>query len=162
MERRRMELTEKHKTLIEKIGVALEQKGQRPAAARIIGLLYVADTPELTFDEVCEALLLSKSATSNALSFLLQNDMLEYITHCGDRKRYFRLKMANWQDEFVKQMQNITGFNELLQQVLETRTSSTPEYNTKIKELSSFLDYVSGRLPQLMQDWKNKEKNLAA
>jgi DNA-binding transcriptional regulator GbsR (MarR family) len=156
-----MKLTDKHKVLIEKIGVALEQKGQRPAAARIIGLLYVADKPELTFDEVCDALLLSKSATSNALSFLLQHEFLEYITHCGDRKRYFRLKLANWQEVFMKQLENITGFNELLQQVLETRTSSTPEYNIKIKELSSFLEYVSARLPQLMQDWKNSEKNLA-
>ncbi|AHM60298.1 hypothetical protein D770_10205 [Flammeovirgaceae bacterium 311] len=151
-----MKLTEKHKLLIEKIGVALEQRGQRPAAARIIGLLYVADRPELTFDEISEALQLSKSATSNSLNFLVSSEHLEYITHCGDRKRYFRLKSVNWQAEFVKQMEEITNFNQLLRQVLESRTGNTPQYNTKIEELSSFLEYVSARLPHLLQDWKNE------
>ena len=85
-----MVLTEKQKVLIEKIGIVTEREGMQPAAARIIGLLYVADNPELTFDEILGALRISKSAASNALNLLLQTNRIEYTTFSGDRKRYFR------------------------------------------------------------------------
>lgn len=156
-----MRLTDIQQTLIEKIGVTLELKGQRPAVARIIGLLYLADRSELTLEEMAEALHFSKSATSIALNSLLQSNHLEYITHPGDRKRYFRLRVADWETSFLKEIEEITDFNLLLRQVLEARTEETPQYNCKIKELCSFLDYVAKRLPGMLQEWKKEEFSLS-
>lgn len=156
-----MILTEKQHELIERIGVALECKGHRPAAARILGLLFVAEEPHLSLEEIAEALLLSKSATSNALSTLLQTQLLEYCTLSGDRKRYFRLKLKNWQKCVLKQVEDVTSFSLLLRQVLEARTSSTPSFNVEIQELSSFMEYIATRMPQLLQEWK-KEARLFA
>ena len=97
-----MVLKEKQKGLIEKIGIVTEREGMQPAAARIIGLLYVADNPELTFDEILGALRMSKSEASNALNLLLQTNRIEYTTFSGDRKRYFRIKVTNWREGFAK------------------------------------------------------------
>lgn len=156
-----MNLSDLQKELIEKIGVALECKGQRPAAARILGLLYVADDAALSFEEITAALQLSKSAISNALTFLLQGEQLEYITHTGDRKRYFRLKVSSWQQGVLKQVEEITGFSQLLGQVLAIRTHATPAFNAQIQELNSFLEFIADRLPHLLQEWKSSKSHLS-
>src|SRR3954454_17436067 len=83
-------LTDNKLNLIEELGGLYEQGGMQPAAARILSLLLVSDQTELTFEEIYETLNLSKSATSNALNFLLSTGRVEYITHPGEtRPRIF-------------------------------------------------------------------------
>lgn len=151
-----LNLTEQQKEVIERIGIAQEHYGFQPAAARIVALLYVADRPELTFDEISEGLQISKSATSNALKLLQQTGKIEYATYAGDRKRYFKLKVNIWREEFIKQVRSITGFSELLRQVLEVRTPDTPEYNNNIKELMNFMEFVAAECPHLLEKWENR------
>ncbi|WP_026463826.1 GbsR/MarR family transcriptional regulator [Adhaeribacter aquaticus] len=153
-----MVLTEKQKTLIEKIGIAIEHEGLQPVAARIIGLLYVSDKPELTFDEITAFLRISKSATSNGVNLLLQTERIEYITFSGDRRRYFRLKISDWRNAFTRRIESMTKFNVVLREVLEIRTKETPEYNKNIEEVIDFMDYVSEQMPILFREWENKRK----
>jgi DNA-binding transcriptional regulator GbsR (MarR family) len=153
-----MALNEKQKAVIEQLGVNFEKVGMQPAAARVVGLLHVADRPELTFDEITDCLHISKSATSNAINLLLQTEQIEYVTYSGDRKRYFRLKISNWRESFAKKIESMTSFNILLRQVLEVRTKETPEFNASLEELINFLDYVNRRLPYLLQDWETSKK----
>ena len=152
-------LTQQQKTLIEKIGITIEKEGMQPVAARILGLLYVSDKPELTFDEITDTLQISKSATSNGINLLLQTERVEYITFSGDRRRYFRLKISNWREDFIKKIETMAGFNVLLRQVLAVRTKETPEYNASIAELVDFLDYVFQNMPVLLQKWEQEKNN---
>lgn len=153
-----MVLTEKQKVLIEKIGIVTEREGMQPAAARIIGLLYVADNPELTFDEILNALRISKSAASNALNLLLQTGRIEYTTFSGDRKRYFRIKVANWREGFTKKMEDLTSFSQLLKEVLKERNPETKEFNKNLGELADFMTYVNNQLPGLLESWEKARK----
>lgn len=152
-----MILSEAQKILVEKVGVSQEHAGLQPAAARVLGLLYVADKPELTFDEITDCLQIAKSATSNALNLLLQSEHIEYVTYMGDRKRYFRLKVSNWREAFAKRIQAMTNFNLILRQVLAVRTPETPEFNNNLKEFIDFLDFVYQELPGLLQKWETKK-----
>ncbi len=129
----------------------------QPAAGRIIGLLYVSDKPELTFDEIRETLCISKSATSNALNLLQQLNRLDYITFNGDRKRYFRLNLGRWRELVTKEIDNITAFSETLNEVVAQRSSNTPEYNKDIQELADFLKYLKTELPGLLQRWEQQK-----
>jgi DNA-binding transcriptional regulator GbsR (MarR family) len=153
-----MALSEKQKSVIEKIGISYEKMGMQPAAARVMGLLYVADRPELTFDEITDCLQISKSATSNAINLLLQTEQIEYTTFSGDRKRYFRLKISNWREGFAKKIEDMTSFAFLLRQVLEVRTQETTDFNASLEELINFMDYIHLQLPRLLQDWENTRK----
>jgi DNA-binding transcriptional regulator GbsR (MarR family) len=153
-----MALNEKQKALIEKIGIKHEGFGLQPAAARVMGLLYVSDRPELTFDEITDCLQISKSATSNAINLLLQTEQIEYTTFPGERKRYFHLKVSNWREGFAKKIESMTDFAFLLRQVLEVRTQDTPDFNASLAELINFMDYIHLQLPKLLQDWENTRK----
>ena len=154
-----MVLTQKQKVLIEKIGIATEREGMQPAAARIVGLLYVSDNPELTFDEILNALRISKSAASNALNLLLQTNRIEYTTFSGDRKRYFRIKVANWREGFAKKMEDMTSFSQLLKEVLKERNPETTEFNKNLAELADFLTYINNQLPGLLESWEKARRD---
>ncbi|WP_276497216.1 GbsR/MarR family transcriptional regulator [Pontibacter litorisediminis] len=153
-----MNLTDKQRALIERIGVFMEKSGMQPAAGRIMGLLYVSDKPELTFDEIREALSISKSATSNALSMLQHLNRLEYITYSGDRKRYFRLKLDKWRDLVLQGVESITDFSETLHEVVAERTKETKEYNQHLLEVADFLKYLHQELPKLLSQWEQQKR----
>lgn len=147
-------LNDTKRALIEKIGIFHEGIGLQPAAGRVLGLLYVSDRPELTFDEIRETLGISKSAASNAINLLLHVNRLEYITFAGDRKRYFRLKLSTWRETLTEEIGKVTEFSATLQQVLLNRTKDTPEYNRSIDELADFLNYLHSEIPTLLQKWE--------
>ncbi|MEP0714130.1 MAG: MarR family transcriptional regulator, partial [Algoriphagus sp.] len=98
-----MILTTRHKELIERIGVFHEHKGMQPLVGRIIGLLLIHEEGEVSFDEIVEHLGVSKSAVSNALTFLQAKDRCVYSTRPGDRKRYFALKVSDWKKDFQQE-----------------------------------------------------------
>ncbi|MBK6526704.1 MAG: MarR family transcriptional regulator [Crocinitomicaceae bacterium] len=59
------------KDLIEKLGITYENTGMSAVSARILALLLVADDPDLSFDQLRTTLGISKSATSNSLTLLI-------------------------------------------------------------------------------------------
>ncbi|SIT77352.1 GbsR/MarR family transcriptional regulator [Pontibacter indicus] len=153
-----MTLTEQQLSLIEEFGVYQENNGFQPAVARVMGLLLVCDRPELTFDEISEALSISKSATSNALNMLLNTGHIEYTTFPGDRKRYFRIKSSNWSEFFVKKMDDLSYLSTLLKRVLDVRKRDLPIYDAKLNDFISFLDYMKDRMPSLIEEWQKSRK----
>ncbi|WP_299700653.1 MarR family transcriptional regulator [uncultured Pontibacter sp.] len=152
-----MSLSEKQRELIEQIGIYHENNGFQPAVARVVGLLLVCDKPELTFEEISEALNISKSATSNALNMLLNTGHIEYTTFSGDRKRYFRIKSSNWRELFAKKMEDLSHLNSLLKRVLEVRKRENPVYDTKLNDFISFLDYMKAQMPRLIEEWEKSK-----
>lgn len=153
-----MNLSEKQKEVIEKMGITQEKYGFQPAAARIMGLLYVSDSTELTFEQITETLKISKSATSNAINLLLQTRMIEYTTYLGDRKRYFRLKISNWRENFAKKIEEMTNLNLVLEEVLKVRTKETVAFNNSLEEFIDFLNFMNKQLPTLLQKWEESRK----
>lgn len=153
-----MLLNDKQKALIEKIGIYHENNGMQPAVARIMGLLFVSDQPEMTFDEISETLHLSKSATSNALNLLLQTGQIEYTTFSGERKRYFKLKLSNWRDGFTKKISQMISFRESLQEAMALKADKNCQASQNINELIGFLDFLSQEMPTLLEKWENRKQ----
>jgi DNA-binding transcriptional regulator GbsR (MarR family) len=148
-----LQLTNEQKQLIEKIGIYYEQQGFSPVVGRIMGLLLVSERSNLTFEEIVETLNVSKSATSNSLTLLLQMHLIEYTTYSGDRKRYFGALLENWHEEVVNKMESILAFSKLLRQANELRGDGNPEMNGKVLERIQFMEFLSKEVPALMQKW---------
>ena len=152
----KIQLTEKQKELLEAYGVIQEQFGLSPASARVNALLTVIDQEELTFDEIRKILSLSKSATSNAINNLLTINYIGYRTKLGERKRYFFSRMDQWQDSFRKNLDGFREYNKVMKAILAERTSKTKDYNTKVKELTQFIDYYSEEAKKIIDNWEKK------
>ncbi len=152
-----LKLTQEKLALIEKLGLNFEQ-GLQPAAARVAALLLVSDKLELTFDEICEVLNLSKSATSNALNFLLNMNRIEYITKPGDRKRYFRSNLSDWKETMKAKFMDFDKVNNIMREVLEQRPHSTKEFNLKLEEFIHFMEFMGREIPVLFKKWEQSKK----
>ncbi|PKA81936.1 DNA-binding transcriptional regulator GbsR (MarR family) [Ulvibacter sp. MAR_2010_11] len=152
----KIQLTHKQQELVESFGVIQEQMGLPPASARVNSLLTVANETELTFDEIRETLQLSKSATSNAINSLLSLDRIGYKTKTGDRKRYFFSKLDQWKSSFRKDISGLSGYNEVMKEILLNRSPKTKEYNAKIKELTLFMDYFMKESIKLIDNWNKR------
>lgn len=152
----KIKLSEKQKNLIERLGVYHEKTGMPPAAGRIIALLTVSPKIELSFDQIRETLNLSKSATSNAINLLINLEKLDYITHSGERKRYFSSKIGSWRDSMKQSFKNITNVADTLEEVLEQRPDKTEQFNKNLAEIISFMRYINSEIPTLYKRWEEK------
>ena len=149
-------LKEQQRDLIERIGVLHDQSGLRPAEGRILGLLIVASEAELTFDEIREALDLSKSATSNALNRLQTIGTVEYRTHPGDRKRYFRKSYANWERAFIDRGVKYLEIRHLLIEALEYRDEEVDETRQSMEEMIDFLQMLEETMLDAYDRWQKR------
>jgi DNA-binding transcriptional regulator GbsR (MarR family) len=148
-----IELSNNQKELIEKFGVIQEGMGLPPAVSRVNALLMISEKLELTFDEIRETLKLSKSATSNAINFLLQQENIGYKTHLGDRKRYFYSKLERWKDKFRKDISGLSAYTEVLKEIQINRSGESKEFDKKLEELSEFMDYFTSETISLIDKW---------
>lgn len=148
--------TEKHRELVERIGVFYEHKGIQPLVGRIIGLMMVNEECELTFDEIVGELGVSKSAVSNALNFLQAKETISYHTKPGDRKRYFKLLVGNLEDQFEKDLMSITRVQEFITETLELREDKDSPFCQKLSAFSEFLIFFRAEMPKLFEKFKTK------
>jgi DNA-binding transcriptional regulator GbsR (MarR family) len=153
-----LKITQKQKELIEKFGVYVERGGATPAQSRIMALLLVSDQTELAFDEIHKALQISKSAASNAINALLGAERIEYITRPGDRKRYFRSRIGQWENDFDSKFNKLLEVSQLMKEILQQRPASTREFNNSLKKIIDFMEFLQGELPELHKKWKKLKK----
>lgn len=96
--------------LIEKLGVKIEKFNKlAPVAARIFATLILSEKKGITFEELVQDLNASKSSISTNLEHLQSLNKISYITHPGDRKRYFIIHpnlMLNIIDEMIEKWNN--------------------------------------------------------
>nr|WP_225986561.1 MarR family transcriptional regulator [Rufibacter sp. LB8] len=140
------------------MGIYHEQQGFPPVTGRVMGLLYISDQPQLSFEEIIEALNISKSAASNALNLLLQMRLIEYTTFSGDRKRYFSALLENWHQEVVSKMNSILRFSKLMRQANELRGDANLEMNKRVLERIEFMEFLSQEVPALLEKWLKDRK----
>jgi DNA-binding transcriptional regulator GbsR (MarR family) len=153
-----MTLTTDQQQIIEKIGVFFEKKGNQPILGRIIGLLMVIEEAEATFEDIQNALFVSKSAVSQALTLLQSQNKVEYITKPGERKRYFRLKIRNWKVDIQEDMKGVFKFNNIVEEIISMRSDSSMEFNSYLIEVSNFMKFMEAELPKLVERYKNQLK----
>ncbi|ABG60054.1 GbsR/MarR family transcriptional regulator [Cytophaga hutchinsonii] len=151
-------VTEKQRVLIEKLGVFYEHEGHHPAGARVMALMLIADRNELTFDEIRDALNISKSAASTAINLLLTTKRIEYFTNPGERKRYFRATIVNWKSHMKEKLEGIITMHSLMKEIIEQRPDSTPEFNASLNELHDFMSFFHKEIPLLIERWKTSKK----
>jgi DNA-binding transcriptional regulator GbsR (MarR family) len=146
-------LTEPQRDLVERIGVLHDQMGLRPAAGRVLGMLIVAEEGELTFDELRDELGLSKSATSTALQMLQDVGSVTYRTRPGDRRRYFRKNVEDWEARFIERTMHFLEIRHLLAEAITARGAGTDE---ALERMVGFLDRLAETIQATHDEWRSR------
>ena len=142
--------------LIEELGRHFDQEGIQPVPGRILALLMVQDKEEMTFDEIIQALQISKSSASNGLKVLELRDVVEYVTYPGDRRRYFRVKtkdIFSMINEFEDKMIRMKEFNLKIMELKSDKTSRVSQFLTDFNDM---LGYFQSNFDDLKRSHLNK------
>ena len=140
------EKIKRQRELIEFIGRQNERKGYQPVTGRIMGLLMVMDKEEFTFDEIVEEMKISKSSASTALKNLEIRGIIEYVTHPGDRKRYFRLhtdRVDDSIDNIEKELQQTVN---VIHQILEFKKDKNSRNAMFLKKVVKGMEFFIKRI----------------
>ncbi len=111
--------------------------------------------PELTFDEIREALGLSKSSTSAAINLLLSLGSIEYRTRPGDRKRYFRKSYKNWEESLLERMNLFFSLREPLSRAIELE-GRTEESRRALSRVTDFLGFLETEIHEAFERWEQQ------
>ena len=153
-----MNLSDKKKEIIERIGVYYEKKGLQPVVGRIMGLLLVAEPAEATFEQIQEELQISKSAVSTALTFLQAKETVEYTTKPGERKRYFKLRMRDWKTELKKEFDEVLDMESLINEIIDLKENRNSEFCCRLLEMKDFFKFMKKELPLLLKKFEASRK----
>ncbi|MCC5935796.1 MAG: ArsR family transcriptional regulator [Lunatimonas sp.] len=129
----------------------------QPLMGRILGLLMVLDEAEATFEEIVDYLNVSKSAVSNALNFMQIQNKVKYKTKPGERKRYFYLKVEDWESDMQHQIGDITQATHFLQEVIDVRKQANPSFTCHLQEVCAFLEYIKTKIPSLFEGFRKQK-----
>ena len=156
MSENKIHLRKEQVGLIEELAHATERMGMQPAMAKILALMSVNDDPEITFDQVKDTLGLSKSAVSQAITQLIEGNMLQYKTRIGDRKRYFYTPAGSWREKVAKQFEYTTSIVQVYKKIIAQRPKGTKEFNQNLEELTAFLSEVNANIYSLLEKYRQK------
>ncbi|MFE2042065.1 GbsR/MarR family transcriptional regulator [Streptomyces sp. NPDC059477] len=135
--------------------------GFPPMAGRLLGYLFVCDPPQQTIDELSEALLASRSAVTGAVKLLEGHRMARRTRAAGERVDRVSL------DPESRQPQNFdSGLHgehaALFREGLALLADAPPERRAPLEEMIALADFLSERLPRLMDEWHTHRDALRA
>ncbi|MDT0320352.1 GbsR/MarR family transcriptional regulator [Streptomyces millisiae] len=137
------------------------QHGFPPMAGRLLGHLLVCDPPRQTIDELGEALLASRSAITGAVKLLESYRLVRRTRTAGERMDRVGLDPASQQprnfDSTVHREQAA-----LFREGLALLADAPPERRAPLAELVALADFLSERLPALLDEWHTHRDRLRA
>ena len=138
--------------LIEFIGRNSEKdEGIQPVAARIMALLMVMDKEEYSFDEIVTEMQISKGAVSTSLKNLELRGIVEYITHPGDRKKYYRIISKDVKTMIGEAERKIKQRIDIIDQIVSLKTDQNSRNVELLKTISEGLKFFI----QKAEEFKN-------
>ena len=93
---------------------------------------------------------------SNAINRLQTIGTVEYRTHPGDRKRYFRKSYANWERAFIERGVKYLEIRHLLVEALEYRDEEVDETRQSMEEMIDFLQMLEESMLDAYDRWQKK------
>ncbi|TQD40563.1 GbsR/MarR family transcriptional regulator [Haloflavibacter putidus] len=142
--------TEKKRKLIERIGIHFEKEMDlSPLAARILGLLILSPSEDLSFEDITNITCASKSSISTNINLLLQLKIIDYFTKPGDRRRYFRASRNHLKLALNDNLSKVEKELEVLELIDEFNQGDEKESNHKFQVRLLYREFL-----------KNQQKNL--
>ena len=130
-------------------------------AGRLLGYLFVCEPPQQTIDELGEALLASRSAITGAVKLLEGYRMARRTRIAGERVDRVSL------DPTSQQPQNFDSalhreHAALFREGLALLDDDSPARRAPLEEMVALADFLSERLPALLDEWLTVRDQLRA
>lgn len=138
---------------IEDIGMAFERLGTTPMLGRVLGALMVAESNELSAEDLSTILQASRGSISHATRQLVVMSIIQRVRKPGVRRDYFRVLPNAWAQATRHKGAEIDLLTSLFQRGLDTMTDAPPEARQSIEETLAFLHFWKSQFNKFLIEW---------
>jgi DNA-binding transcriptional regulator GbsR (MarR family) len=147
-----MELNQRTKEFIEKMGLMFEHAGSTRTHGRMMALLLVTDNP-LSLDEMSQGLQISKASLSTNARLAVRFGMAQRVSRPGDRKDYYEMTASSFESMVAHRMQAIDVFIHLADEGLAAIESDNATARSRLEKMKQFYRFFLGELEDSLTRW---------
>jgi len=152
-----MELNQKTREFIEKMGLMFEHAGSTRTHGRMMALMLVTDKP-LSLDEMAQRLQISKASLSTNARLAVQIGMARRVSRPGDRKDYYEMTPASFESMVAHRLQAIDVFIHLADDGLAAIETDNATARIRLEKMKEFYQFFLGELEGSLARWHEQEK----
>jgi len=152
-----MELNQKTREFIEKMGLMFEHAGSTRTHGRMMALMLVTDNP-LSLDEMAQRLQISKASLSTNARLAVQIGMARRVSRPGDRKDYYEMTPASFESMVAHRLQAIDVFIHLADDGLAAIETDNATARIRLEKMKEFYQFFLGELEGSLARWHEQEK----
>ena len=146
----------------EDFGLLFEGFGLPRMVGRVLGVLLTSTEPELSAEELAEALKASRGSISSATRALVAIGLIQRRTRPGERRDYFRIKPGAWDELMRRELESLSRFRLMAERGLEIVDSEGAGARSNLEELRDFYAYWEAELPAVLERWESSKKERAS
>ncbi|CAN5880810.1 MarR family transcriptional regulator [soil metagenome] len=155
-------MDEERASYVEDFGLLFEGFGLPRMVGRLLGVLLISDPPELSAEELAEALQASRGSISSATRSLIGMGLVQRRTKPGERRDYFRMKPGAWDELMRRELESLARFRQMAERGLDIAKSDSPEARINLEEMHEFYGYWEKEMPAVLERWEEERKKDAS
>ena len=132
------------------ISLYFEQMRLPRMAGSILGVLLIADQPQQSIDDLCEALQASKSAICTNARLLCEMGLIERVPSPVPRRVCFRLVPGVWAAFVGMQMRLMASLHQIAKRGLELLKDDPPVLRERLQEAHDMFSLIEQELPAML------------
>ena len=154
-------MNEERANYAEDFGLMFEGFGLPRMVGRVLGVLLISDPPELSAEELAEALQASRGSISSATRTLVTMGLVQRRTKRGERRDYFQMKRGAWDELMRQELETLTRFRRMAERGLDIANSDGAAARHNLEEMREFYSYWERELPAVLERWEQDKKKEA-
>ena len=154
-------MDEERANYAEDFGLMFEGFGLPRMVGRVLGVLLISDPPELSAEELAEALQASRGSISSSTRMLITMGLVQRRTKRGERRDYFWMKPGAWDELMRQQLEDLSRFRQMAERGLDIANSDGAAARHNLEEMREFYTYWEKAIPAVMEQWEEEKKKEA-
>ncbi len=146
------------RTLVERMSLALHERGWSRMPARVYVALLCDEREQLTARQLTELLGVSAAAISAAVNHLIDSGLLVRDPIPGSRQEHYRLAPGGILGAVMRKQEASPHLADLAEEAVAVLGARSPGAE-RLSELAEFVRFIDDELQGISERWKNRHRS---
>lgn len=137
----------------EDFGILFERLGGARMLGRVLGLLFVADPPEMTAEQLAAELRASRGSISQATRLLIQIGLIQRVSKPGVRVDFYRARRDAWVEASRHRQADLLELLRMFQRGLALMDGRSQESRAALEHSVEFLRFWNKAFEAMFDTW---------
>ena len=151
-------MNEERANYAEDFGLLFEGFGLPRMVGRVLGVLLTSVEPDLSAEQLAQALQASRGSISSATRTLTGMGLVQRRTRPGERRDYFRIKPGAWDELMRRELESLQTFRQMAERGLGLVDPDDDPARQNLEEMREFYAYWEKELPAVLERWEEHRK----